>query len=127
MYFVVSFEGRCMGFCPLESKAQDLVVLFGEGAMYEKAEGAFPTHEESAARAYEADLRARNPVVALRSIAAEQTTIELTADELEELKQATEVDTLDEDPWADREDTMVSYVGAAPGESGFFLPNVQAG
>lgn len=123
MYYVVSFEGRCMGFCPTEGKAQDLVAVFGGDSRFEQVHETFPSDEAAAARAWER----KQPV---RSIVAapEVTTAEISPEELAELKELLSADEtpvfegLEEDPWPESENTQIRSGIAGPGESGFFLP-----
>jgi hypothetical protein len=122
MYYVVSFQGRCMGFCTLESKAQDLVRVFGSGSRYEQTQGTFPTDEALAARQWESKQKVR-PL----SSSDDATTVQLSPAELAQLRAATAeapTEAMPEDPW--EENTQIRSI-VAPGESGFFVPVTQAG
>lgn len=112
-----------MGFCPTEDKARDIVGVLGASSKFEQVHGAFPTDEDKAARAWERSQPVRSIVTV---VPPEVTTVELSPEELQELKSllhaADEAVFMDADPWPDSEQTEVRSVVAGPGESGFFLP-----
>lgn len=118
MYFVVMYQGRCMGFVTDEAGAQRLAGVFGPGSDYEACEGKFPTDETVAAAEHNARLAERGNVVTLRPETG-CVPVEVTDIELDALAEALDLSGLDEDPWAGDEDTSVR----GP-ESGFFSAKV---